>query len=511
MESNIAQLHFTKKEHEFYSLEFDRLTSDQKKPIIERELSAHTAATFFRHLKISDSDLSKIWELVSEGKPNLKYANFFAAMRLCSAKKQQKEISVENYAKEQSVLARRKRETQPPVQTKQDSDVKNEASLTRSENIESKSEENKQTDTSEKLVESNLSTTQEKPQENIEVEKAPDENEDILKKEDVVSITDIIEDVKVETKIDDRSSLQSLDGNKSVLVDDAKSLDHGENQTENLVSVQTDIVDLPINPETIEFVEPKFEDLSLYDKEVEIQAIIEERTSSKTEVAYAQEMQKTEINLEKNATDAQENQPESLDRTANVNEIPLIEDTNIIDNPLIENTIINYVPLKENTNSETKSLETVNEILKIDEERLFQLPDLIIEHEEKSLETIDEVLKTDDEKSFQHPDLIVEPIKNNIHTIKDQEILKNQEENVINTAEEIKFDSLNPPKIEKSCDFVDIKPETFENLDADFDKSERPRYPNLHDIMEKAKNSPKINTQNQDEVVVEAPVLITTG
>ena len=54
------------------------------------------AAGFFRLLRIQDSELSKIWDLVSDGKPYLKLHNFMAAMRICSAKKQGKEIAREH-------------------------------------------------------------------------------------------------------------------------------------------------------------------------------------------------------------------------------------------------------------------------------------------------------------------------------------------------------------------------------------------------------------------------------
>ncbi|CAG9323263.1 unnamed protein product [Blepharisma stoltei] len=133
MESAIARISFTEKEQKYYSVEFDRLTAEQKKPLNERELMGHGAATFFRMLKIGDSDLAKIWELVSEGQPFLKFPNFMAAMRLCSSRKQGKPIMAENFMREQSVLARRQREKpspnpNPPATNKSSSSSQNESS-----------------------------------------------------------------------------------------------------------------------------------------------------------------------------------------------------------------------------------------------------------------------------------------------------------------------------------------------------------------------------------------------
>jgi hypothetical protein len=60
METTIESLQFSDKERKYYSQEFDQITSEQLKPLIERELMGQAAAIFFRQLKINDSDLSTI-------------------------------------------------------------------------------------------------------------------------------------------------------------------------------------------------------------------------------------------------------------------------------------------------------------------------------------------------------------------------------------------------------------------------------------------------------------------
>ncbi|OMJ94109.1 hypothetical protein SteCoe_2739 [Stentor coeruleus] len=109
METPIDSLNFTEREKKYYTIEFDQITSEQKRPLIERELSGQSAAQFLRQLKIKENDLSTIWNLVSEHKSYLKLANFMAAMRLCSALKQGKPLTSLNYLTEQNVLARRSR------------------------------------------------------------------------------------------------------------------------------------------------------------------------------------------------------------------------------------------------------------------------------------------------------------------------------------------------------------------------------------------------------------------
>jgi len=109
MENSISKITFSERETKYYTEEFEKLTSSQKKPLHERELMGAPAATFFKQLKINNEDLSSIWDLVSESKGFLRLPNFMAAMRLCSAKKQGKDICKENYEKEQSVLARKKK------------------------------------------------------------------------------------------------------------------------------------------------------------------------------------------------------------------------------------------------------------------------------------------------------------------------------------------------------------------------------------------------------------------
>lgn len=125
MDFPISQIPFSEREQKYYSNEFDRLTTEQKAPLYERELIGQSAASFFRLLKMDDSDVSKIWELVSEKRASIKLPNFMAAMRLCSAKKQGLAIIKENYMREQNILARRKRDSIQNVQKmpeKQDSE-----------------------------------------------------------------------------------------------------------------------------------------------------------------------------------------------------------------------------------------------------------------------------------------------------------------------------------------------------------------------------------------------------
>jgi PX domain len=107
METSMELLQFSDRERKYYSQEFEQITSEQMRPIGERELMGQTAAQFFRQLKISDSDLSTIWELVCERRAYLKLPNFMAAMRLCSAIKQGKPLTKQSYLIEQNVLARR--------------------------------------------------------------------------------------------------------------------------------------------------------------------------------------------------------------------------------------------------------------------------------------------------------------------------------------------------------------------------------------------------------------------
>jgi len=107
MESPISELVFSDKELKLYSEEFEKLTSDQKKPLSERELMGKTSAVFFRQFKIGDEDLSKIWNIASEKKAYLKLPNFMAAMRLCSACKRGLPISEENYKVEQKLIGRK--------------------------------------------------------------------------------------------------------------------------------------------------------------------------------------------------------------------------------------------------------------------------------------------------------------------------------------------------------------------------------------------------------------------
>ncbi|OMJ76525.1 hypothetical protein SteCoe_24102 [Stentor coeruleus] len=109
METPIESLNFSEREKKYYTIEFEQITSEQKRPLIERELNGQVAAQFLRQLKIKENDLSTIWSLVSEHKPYLKLPNFMAAMRLCSALKQGKPLVSQNYLTEQNVLARRNR------------------------------------------------------------------------------------------------------------------------------------------------------------------------------------------------------------------------------------------------------------------------------------------------------------------------------------------------------------------------------------------------------------------
>ena len=107
METQIEFLQFSDRERKYYTLEFEQITFEQTKPVVERELAAQAAGLFFKQLKISEGDLAKIWDLVSERRTYLKLPNFLAAMRLCSAIKQGKPIIKLNYTTEQNVLARR--------------------------------------------------------------------------------------------------------------------------------------------------------------------------------------------------------------------------------------------------------------------------------------------------------------------------------------------------------------------------------------------------------------------
>lgn len=109
MDASIRNICFTPQEISYYTEEFKNLTHEQRKSLEERELMGGAASSLFRLLRIQDSDLSRIWELVSEGRPYLKLQNFMAAMRLCSAKLQSKAISLENMMVDQSVLARKKK------------------------------------------------------------------------------------------------------------------------------------------------------------------------------------------------------------------------------------------------------------------------------------------------------------------------------------------------------------------------------------------------------------------
>lgn len=109
METPIESLNFSEREKKYYTIEFEQITTEQKRPLIERELSGQAAAQFLRQLKIKENDLSTIWNLVSEHKAYLKLPNFMAAMRLCSALKQGKPLTSQNYLTEQNVLARRSR------------------------------------------------------------------------------------------------------------------------------------------------------------------------------------------------------------------------------------------------------------------------------------------------------------------------------------------------------------------------------------------------------------------
>ena len=107
----ICSIVFSEREKQSYSGEFSKLTSDQQKPLSERELIGQVALCFFKSLKLTDEDFSNVWSLVSERRSYLKLQNFMCAMRLCSAKRQGKEISLESLKTEQKVIAKRKKTT----------------------------------------------------------------------------------------------------------------------------------------------------------------------------------------------------------------------------------------------------------------------------------------------------------------------------------------------------------------------------------------------------------------
>ena len=60
METPIESLQFSDRERKYYSQEFEQITSEQMKPVAERELIGQAAVQFFKQLRVSDAELSQI-------------------------------------------------------------------------------------------------------------------------------------------------------------------------------------------------------------------------------------------------------------------------------------------------------------------------------------------------------------------------------------------------------------------------------------------------------------------
>jgi hypothetical protein len=121
MEGRVAEIQFTEKERQAYSLEFDKQTTDQRKPLSERvrstqQMMGKTATVYFNKLFRRDpnasSNLATIWNFASEGQAFLRLPNFMAAMRLVSALKSGRSLDRSlmyqgNIHSAQSVISRR--------------------------------------------------------------------------------------------------------------------------------------------------------------------------------------------------------------------------------------------------------------------------------------------------------------------------------------------------------------------------------------------------------------------